>query len=111
MARGTFEISRLIGALGGNPKSAYGLCHLGDYEATLFSPWSHNRRYGEELVKGNKFEKLAEGVMTAKALMKLADEYNVELPIVNGIYNVLFNEAHIITELNDMFLRSLKDEF
>lgn len=111
MARGTFEISRLIDALGGNPKSAYGLCHLGDYEATLFSPWSHNRRYGEELVKGNKFEKLAEGVMTAKALMKLADEYNVELPIVNGIYNVLFNDSHIITELNDMFLRSLKEEF
>lgn len=111
MARGTFEISRLIGALGGNPKSAYGLCHLGDYEATLFSPWSHNRRYGEELVKGNKFEKLAEGVMTTKALMKLAKDYNVELPIVNGIYNVLFNDSHIITELNEMFIRSLKDEF
>lgn len=111
MARGTREISRLIEALGGNPKSAYGLCHLGDYEATLFSPWSHNRRYGEELVKGHKFEKLAEGVMTTKALMKLGKEYNVELPIVKGIYNVLFNDADIITELKEMFLRSLKDEF
>lgn len=36
MARGTREIARLIKALGGNEMSAYGLCHLGDYEATLF---------------------------------------------------------------------------
>ena len=59
MARGTREIARLIKALGGNEMSAYGLCHLGDYEATLFSAWSHNRKYGEDLVKGIKFEKLA----------------------------------------------------
>ena len=59
---------RLIEALGGNKMSAFGLCHLGDYEATLFSPWSHNRMYGEDFVKGKKFEKLAEGVMTSKAL-------------------------------------------
>ena len=54
MSRGTREIARLIKAMGGNELSAYGLCHLGDYEATLFSPYSHNRRYGEMLVKGEK---------------------------------------------------------
>ena len=42
MSRGTREIARLIEAMGGNPLSAYGLCHLGDYEATVFSPYSHN---------------------------------------------------------------------
>ncbi|MBQ1350759.1 MAG: glycerol-3-phosphate dehydrogenase, partial [Ruminococcus sp.] len=52
MARGAQEIARLIEALGGNKMSAFGLCHLGDYEATLFSPWSHNRRYGEAFAKG-----------------------------------------------------------
>lgn len=36
MSRGTREIARLIKAMGGNELSAYGLCHLGDYEATLF---------------------------------------------------------------------------
>ena len=51
MARGTREIARLIDALGGNELSAYGLCHLGDYEATLFSPYSHNRMFGEQYVK------------------------------------------------------------
>ena len=43
MARGAREVSRLIKAMGGNEFSAYGLCHLGDYETTLFSPHSHNR--------------------------------------------------------------------
>jgi glycerol-3-phosphate dehydrogenase (NAD(P)+) len=46
MARGTREVSRLIEALAGDARSVYGLCHLGDYEATLFSPYSHNRLYG-----------------------------------------------------------------
>ena len=42
-----------VGALGGNPFSAYGLCHLGDYEATVFSAYSHNRRFGEAFVRGS----------------------------------------------------------
>ncbi len=111
MARGTREIGRLIEALGGKEMSAYGLCHLGDYEATLFSPWSHNRKYGESFAKCVKFEKLAEGVMTSKALYKLGEEYNVDLPIVNGIYRVLFEDADINDELNKLFIRTVKKEF
>lgn len=111
MARGTREISRLIKALGGNEMSAYGLCHLGDYEATLFSQWSHNRKYGEQLVKGIKFEKLAEGVMTSKALYKLGKDYSVELPIVEGVYDVLFNNIDAKEALGKLFLRSVKKEF
>lgn len=111
MARGTREISRLIKALGGNEMSAYGLCHLGDYEATLFSPWSHNRKYGEDLVKGIKFEKLAEGVMTSKALYKLGCDYKVELPIVQSIYSVLFENVDAKEALGKLFMRSVKKEF
>lgn len=111
MARGTQEISRLIKALGGNETSAYGLCHLGDYEATLFSPWSHNRKFGEQYVKGIKFEKLAEGVMTSKALYSLGKKLNVDLPIVNGIYSVLFENADAKEILGKYFVRSIKNEF
>ena len=111
MARGTREIARLIAALGGNEMSAYGLCHLGDYEATLFSPWSHNRKYGESLVKGIKFEKLAEGVMTSKALYKLGIEYGVDLPIVQSVYDVLFNDVDAKDALGKLFVRSVKKEF
>lgn len=111
MARGTQEISRLIEALGGKKMSAFGLCHLGDYEATLFSPWSHNRKYGESLVKGDKFQKLAEGVMTSKALFGLGQKYGVDLPIVEAVYKVLFENAEIDSELKKLFKRSVKDEF
>lgn len=54
MSRGAREISRLISAMGGNELSAYGLCHLGDYEATIFSKYSHNRMFGEMLVQRRK---------------------------------------------------------
>ncbi|MGN1202045.1 MAG: NAD(P)H-dependent glycerol-3-phosphate dehydrogenase [Eubacterium sp.] len=111
MARGTREVSRLIKALGGNEMSAYGLCHLGDYEATLFSPWSHNRKYGEDFVKGVKFEKLAEGVMTSKALYTLGRQHNVDLPIISGIYSVLFENEDIKDALGKLFVRSVKNEF
>lgn len=111
MARAPREISRLIDALGGNGISAYGLCHLGDYEATLFSPWSHNRRYGESYSKGEKFDKLAEGVMTSKALYKLSKMHDVDMPITTAIYNILFEEKDFKEELNKLFVRSVKSEF
>ena len=71
MARGAYEVGKLIKAMGGEFSSAYGLAHLGDYETTLFSEYSHNRRYGEMMAHGARFEKLAEGVMTAKAMKEL----------------------------------------
>lgn len=111
MARGAHEISRLIGKMGGNPLSAYGLCHLGDYEATLFSKWSHNRMYGEAYVKGNKFEKLAEGVMTTKALVKLSEENNVDMPIVKACYSVLFENKMVEDAIDELFDRKVKKEF
>lgn len=111
MARGTREIARLIEAMGGSPMSAYGLCHLGDYEATLFSGWSHNRMYGEMFVKGEKYTKLAEGVMTAKALKKLSEKYNVDMPIVSAIYAVLFEDKPFVKAMEELFLRSVKKEF
>ncbi|MCD8309067.1 MAG: glycerol-3-phosphate dehydrogenase [Clostridia bacterium] len=90
MARGAYEVGKLIQALGGNFMSAYGLAHLGDYETTLFSEYSHNRRYGEMMAQGAKFDKLAEGVMTAKAMKKLGEGCGIELPITNAVYEACF---------------------
>ena len=90
MARGAYEVGKLMKALGGEFTSAYGLAHLGDYETTLFSEYSHNRKYGEMMAHGAKFEKLAEGVMTAKAMKELGDKYNLELPITNAVYEACF---------------------
>ena len=90
MARGANEVGRLIAAMGGKFRSAYGLAHLGDYETTLFSEYSHNRMYGEMMAHGTKFEKLAEGVMTAKAMKMLGDKYKVDLPLTNAVYEACF---------------------
>ncbi len=111
MARGAREISRLIRAMGGNELSAYGLCHLGDYEATVFSRYSHNRRFGEAFIKGETSEGLAEGYYTAHALMKLEKKYNVELPICRTVYNILYENAEPTGALGALFDRALKREF
>lgn len=111
MSRGTREIARLIKAMGGNEMSAYGLAHLGDYQATLFSEYSNNRKFGEMFINGQKFEKLAEGVFTTKALIKLADEYNVDLPICNAVDLIVNKGKDPKKVLSDLFLRSVKKEF
>lgn len=111
MARGTREISRLIHAMGGNELSAYGLCHLGDYEATLFSKYSHNRRFGEMFVQGEKFGQLAEGVATTVSLVQLGERYHVDLPICRAVYEVIYNQAQPEKILSDLFIRSVKKEF
>ncbi len=111
MSRGTREIARLIEAMGGNPFSAYGLCHLGDYEATVFSRFSHNRRFGESLVLGEKFDKLAEGYYTADAIHRLSAKYNVETPICEAVYRVLYMGVAPREAVDSLFTRSLKNEF
>lgn len=111
MSRGTREVARLIKAMGGNELSAYGLCHLGDYEATVFSKFSHNRTYGEMYVKGEKYDSLAEGYYTVKALVSLGKKYNVELPICNAVYDVLYNNKDPKESLDSLFSRKLKQEF
>lgn len=117
MSRGAREVARLIKAMGGNELSAYGLAHLGDYEATLFSEFSHNRMYGEMLVKGEKFAKLAEGVPTAAAMKALGEKYGVELPITNAVYEICYTEGEgeyrerCMQMLSKLFARDTKSEF
>ena len=111
MARGAREVSRLIKAMGGNELSAYGLCHLGDYETTLFSEYSNNRKFGEKYVKGEPFEKLAEGVSTSKALKLLGEKYNVDLPITNAVYSILYEKKEPMNVFLTLFSRSTRKEF
>lgn len=111
MSRGTREVARLIDRMGGNELSAYGLCHLGDYEATVFSKFSHNRAYGEAFVKGEKFEKLAEGYYTSKAIVSLAERYGVDMPICRCVYSVIHEGKDARVALGELFERSVKSEF
>ena len=111
MARGAREVARLIRAMGGNELSAYGLSHLGDYEATLFSKHSQNRMFGESVITHKSYEKLAEGAATVQALMKLSAQYNVEMPISHLVYDILYNNFEPKDALSRLFSRDVKEEF
>lgn len=111
MSRGTREVARLIKAMGGNELSAYGLCHLGDYEATVFSKYSHNRQFGEAFIKKEPFDALAEGYYTVKAMLNLGKNYGVDLPICTAVYDILYKEKDAKEVLNGLFSRTLKNEF
>lgn len=111
MSRGAREIARLIKACGGNELSAYGLCHLGDYQATVFSEYSHNRAFGESFVRGESFDKLAEGYYTVPALIKMAEDHDVELPICSSVYDILYRGVSVKDALTALFDRSQKLEF
>lgn len=110
MARGTSEVSRLIKVMGGSSESAYGLAHLGDYEATLFSPHSNNRQFGEKFVRQESFDKLAEGVYTIQALVEIEKLYHIELPIAHALYEVIFEKKPFKEVMKVLFDRTIKFE-
>lgn len=110
MSRGTREVARLIAAMGGNELSAYGLCHLGDYEATVFSRHSQNRCFGEAFVRGEPYDKLAEGYYTVRALLTLSTQYGVELPICEAVHSILFEGREPRSALDALFKRERKRE-
>ena len=111
MARGTSEVARLIVAMGGKASTVYGLCHLGDYEATLFSAHSHNLCFGKNIVQGKTYNQLAEGYYTVKAIRNLGKAYGVELPICEAVYQIVHEEKEPKSILKSLFDRSLKTEF
>lgn len=111
MSRGSREIARLIKAMGGSELSAYGLCHLGDYEATVFSQHSHNRSFGEAFIKGQPYTSLAEGYYTVKALVEMGQKHGVELPICSAVHAILYENADPKSTLDSLFRRNTTSEF
>ncbi len=98
--RGLAEISRLGTALGGQPATFAGLAGMGDLIATCTSPQSRNRHVGEQLGKGRRLEQIieemhmvAEGVKSTPAIIELAQEHQVELPIVREVHQVLLGQS------------------
>jgi glycerol-3-phosphate dehydrogenase (NAD(P)+) len=97
IARGLAEITRLGEAMGADPRTFAGLTGLGDLMATCMSPASRNRRVGEEIAGGKSIDQVlaemtqvAEGVKTARSVMELAGEHDVDVPIcaeVDGVVN------------------------
>ena len=101
ITRGLAEMSRLGEALGGKPGTFAGLAGMGDMIATCTSPQSRNRHVGMELAKGRSIESIidsmhmvAEGVKSAPAVIELAREHGIELPISEDVYRVITGESN-----------------
>ncbi len=100
ITRGLTEMAALGVALGASPLTLSGLAGLGDLIATCASPLSRNHYVGMELTKGRSLEEItgsmtgvAEGVSTAIAVWNLAQQLQLEMPITEKIYQVLYNGA------------------
>jgi len=96
ITRGLAEMTRLVVALGGKPGTLSGLAGLGDLVLTCHGQLSRNRHVGFELGRGRKLAEIlgemnmvAEGVGTTEALVALARERGIELPITEQVYSIL----------------------
>ncbi|QWF35287.1 NAD(P)H-dependent glycerol-3-phosphate dehydrogenase [Latilactobacillus curvatus] len=117
MTRGLAEISRLGVAMGANPLTFIGLSGVGDLIVTGTSVHSRNWRAGNALGKGQKLADVlanmgmvVEGVATCKAAYELAQQRSVDMPITRAIYNVLYEDRDIKTEIAYLMRRSGKPE-
>lgn len=118
ITRGLAEISRLGQSLGANPLTFSGLSGLGDLIVTCSSRYSRNRYVGEEIGKGKKMQEvirtmnsIAEGVDTAVSGYQLGQKLNVELPIIEKVYQILFEELEPQKALEELMLRQTKPEW
>lgn len=92
LARGPVEVGNLIKAMGGQYQTAFGLSHLGDFGATVFSGFSYNHQAGELWVKKRQLSTAAEGLPTLKAVMLLSKKYKVKMPICEAVYKVFYKK-------------------
>lgn len=115
--RGLVEISRLGTAMGGEEKTFYGLTGLGDLIVTCGSEHSRNRRAGKMIGEGHTIEEARkeigmtiESVDNIEVAYRLSHKYNIEMPIVNAVYNVLYNGLDPKEAVETLMTRDLKEE-
>lgn len=117
MTRGLAEISRLGVALGAQPLTFIGLSGVGDLIVTATSVHSRNWRAGNELGAGQDLKTVIdtmgmviEGIPSTKAAYELAQQQNIEMPITEAIYDVLYNNADIKQVIPQLMRREGKPE-
>ena len=117
LTRGLAEISRLGIACGAKARTFAGLTGLGDLVTTCISPKGRNRSFGERIGKGQSprqaqdaTESVVEGIATCKSVVALAAKYNVEMPITQAVYEVLFENKPVQRAIEDLMNRELKAE-
>jgi len=117
LTRGLAEISRLGRTMGARVSTFSGLSGLGDLVTTCVSQQSRNRSVGEQIGRGKTLKQItagmqmvAEGVPTAKSAYLLGKKFDVELPIINEIYAVLYKNKSAKRAVVDLMTRERKEE-
>ncbi|MCL2798755.1 MAG: NAD(P)-dependent glycerol-3-phosphate dehydrogenase [Endomicrobia bacterium] len=117
VSRGLKELARIGVALGGKEQTFYGLSGVGDLMVTCFSMHSRNRAVGQAVGEGKsayEAEKslgmIAEGVKNSISAYEIGKKLNVELPIINEVYEVLFNGKNPLEAVNILMTREPKHE-
>ena len=117
MTRGIYEMSKLGISLGANPHTFNGLSGIGDLIVTCTSMHSRNRRAGILIGEGKSMEEacnevgqVVEGVKTVKSAYKLAKIKNIEMPITNALYKVLYEGYNPNKAVYELMTRENKDE-
>jgi glycerol-3-phosphate dehydrogenase (NAD(P)+) len=117
ITRGLAEIGRLANKLGAHPLTVSGLSGMGDLVLTCTGDLSRNRHVGIELGKGKKLPQIlaemtmvAEGVRTTKSAYELSRREGVPMPIVEGMYRILYEHADPRNEVADLMARSPRPE-
>lgn len=117
ITRGITEIARLGTAMGGQFETFCGLTGIGDLIVTCASMHSRNRRAGILIGQGKTYKEamdevqmVVEGVYSAKAAMGLAKKYDIQLPIIEQVNAVLFEDKNPAVAVKDLMLRDKKHE-
>ncbi len=112
MTRGITEISRLVIAMGGHVETVAGLSGIGDLIVTCTSKHSRNRNAGFLMGQGKTYQEamdevkmVVEGVYSAKAALALGKKYNISMPIVEAVNEVLFDGVSAKEATNKLLLR------
>ncbi len=117
ITRGLYEMTKVAKIFGGKPETLYGLSGLGDLVLTATGELSRNRTFGYLLGKGNSikeaFEKVGqvvEGAKTVKAIRQIALKYNLELPISDIVYRVIYENLSPKDAVRILMSREPKEE-
>lgn len=117
ITRGLAELTALGVAMGGEPETFMGLAGMGDLLATCISGQSRNRHVGEQLGRGRTIEQVikemhqvAEGVRTARTVVELAQEYDVEMPIAAEVAAVCHDGEPAEAAYRGLLRREIKSE-
>ena len=117
ITRGLAEISRLGVALGGHQETFMGLAGLGDLVLTCTDNQSRNRRVGLGLASGKSLQQIlselgqvAEGVETAAKVYHLSQQMNIQMPIVEQVYEVIYQHKPAKQAVYDLLHREIRSE-